>query len=112
MTTRREAMIGMLASGFFVSSSPAQSTSRSTQLIAAARKQVGVTLIYDPAYSRLAFPGGDVPRSKGVCTDVVIRAYRDAFGIDLQSLVNADMKANFEAYPNVLDAQRCQKTAQ
>ncbi len=69
------------------------------KLIAAARQQIGVTLHYDPAYTSLAFPNGDVPREKGVCTDVVIRAYRDAFGIDLQSLVNADMRSAFAAYP-------------
>lgn len=68
-------------------------------LVAAARRQVGVTLRYDPAYSVLSFPGGDVPRVKGVCTDVLVRAYRDAFGIDLQALVNADMKAAFARYP-------------
>lgn len=72
-------------------------------LVGAARKQVGVTLDYDPAYSTLAFPNGDVPRRKGVCTDVLIRAYRDAFGVDLQSLVNADMKAGFAAYPKIWD---------
>ena len=70
-----------------------------TMLIAAARRQVGVTLHYDPAYTRLAFPNGDVSRIKGVCTDVLIRAYRDAFGIDLQGLVNADMRVAFSAYP-------------
>ncbi|MBL0915234.1 MAG: DUF1287 domain-containing protein [Sphingopyxis sp.] len=69
------------------------------RLVAAARKQVGVTLTYDPAYTVLPFPNGDVSRAKGVCTDVVIRAYRDALGIDLQALVNADMKGNFGAYP-------------
>ncbi len=74
-------------------------TPDATKLITAARQQIGVTLAYDPAYTRLAFPNGDVPRDKGVCTDVVIRAYRDALGIDLQSLVNADMKAAFAAYP-------------
>jgi uncharacterized protein YijF (DUF1287 family) len=68
-------------------------------LIVAARRQVGVTLSYDPGYTTLAFPGGDVPRGKGVCTDVLVRAYRDAFGLDLQALVNADMRANFSAYP-------------
>ena len=68
-------------------------------LIAAARRQVGVTLAYDPAYTRLGFPGGDVVRSKGVCTDVLVRAYRDAFGLDLQALGNADMRAHFGAYP-------------
>jgi uncharacterized protein len=86
--------------------SNAQSTSRATKLIAAARKQIGVTLTYDPAYTGLPFPNGDVPRSKGVCTDVVIRAYRDAFGVDLQALVNADMKANFAAYPKIWGLRR------
>jgi uncharacterized protein len=70
-----------------------------TKLIAAARRQVGVTLTYDPAYTRLTFPNGDVERSKGVCTDVIIRAYRDAFKLDLQSILNADMKRAFAAYP-------------
>jgi uncharacterized protein len=77
----------------------AQTASRALRLVAAARRQVGVTLTYDPVYSRLAFPGGDVPRAKGVCTDVLIRAYRDALGVDLQALVNADMKAGWSAYP-------------
>jgi uncharacterized protein len=71
------------------------------KLIKAARAQVGVTLRYDPSYTRLKFPNGDVPREIGVCTDVVIRAYRDAFGFDLQSAVNADMKRNFSAYPKI-----------
>lgn len=71
----------------------------STALINSARKQVGVTLIYDGRYQSLPFPGGDIPRLRGVCTDVVIRALRDAHGLDLQSMVNADMKANFSAYP-------------
>ncbi|MBB5710597.1 DUF1287 domain-containing protein [Sphingomonas xinjiangensis] len=70
-----------------------------SSLIVAARCQVGQTLRYDPAYTALPFPGGDVPRGKGVCTDVLIRAYRDAFGLDLQALVNADMRRAFAAYP-------------
>ncbi|MDZ3832477.1 MAG: DUF1287 domain-containing protein [Sphingopyxis sp.] len=69
------------------------------RLVAAARRQVGVTLRYDAAYRALPFPDGDVDRVKGVCTDVIIRAYRDAFGADLQALVNADMKGDFAAYP-------------
>ena len=68
-------------------------------LVTAARRQIGITLFYDPAYTRIPFPGGDVTRSKGVCTDVVIRAYRDAFAIDLQARVNADMRRAFDAYP-------------
>jgi uncharacterized protein YijF (DUF1287 family) len=70
-----------------------------TRLVAAARTQIGVTVTYDPAYVRLAYPGGDVPRDRGVCTDVLIRAYRDAFEIDLQRLVHEDMLANFALYP-------------
>src|SRR6185436_14307851 len=55
-------------------------------------------VIYDGSYARLAYPMGDVPANRGVCTDVVIRAYR-AIGIDLQVLVHEDMVANFSVYP-------------
>ncbi len=77
----------------------ATAATNAQRIVGAARQQVGVTLRYDPAYSVLAFPNGDVERVKGVCTDVVIRAFRDALGLDLQALVNADMRANFTAYP-------------
>lgn len=53
---------------------------------------------YDPAYFSLSYPNGDVPADKGVCTDVVIRAYRK-MGIDLQKEVHEDMKNNFSLYP-------------
>lgn len=100
---RRTMMLGLgaaLAACGTHAPAPARATTgKAAKLIAAARAQVGVTLRYDPAYTRLAFPNGDVPREKGVCTDVVIRAYRDALGLDLQALVNADMKAAFSAYP-------------
>jgi len=69
------------------------------KIVEAARKQIGVTLTYDPAYTAMDYPGGDVPREKGVCTDVVIRALRDGMGQDLQKLVHEDMKANFAHYP-------------
>jgi len=82
-------------------SPPLPSTPKAARLVVAARRQVGVTLRYDAAYTRLPFPGGDVPRVRGVCTDVVIRAYRDAFGLDLQALVHADMRAAFAAYPHL-----------
>jgi uncharacterized protein YijF (DUF1287 family) len=74
-------------------------TGKAARLIAAARAQIGVTIRYDAAYTTLPFPGGDVPRERGACTDVIVRAYRDAFGLDLQALVNADMRAAFGAYP-------------
>lgn len=72
---------------------------RPSQLISAAREQVGVTTTYDPSYVTLAFPGGDVALDRGVCTDVVIRAMRDGWHVDLQLAVNRDMKADFAAYP-------------
>ncbi|HRQ83915.1 MAG TPA: DUF1287 domain-containing protein [Flavobacteriales bacterium] len=53
---------------------------------------------YDPAYFRLDYPNGDVPADRGVCTDVVIRAYRK-LGIDLQREVHEDMRARFAEYP-------------
>lgn len=96
----RRAVLGAgLCFGALGLASRAAAATTAERLVAAARKQVGVTLAYDPAYTNLAFPNGDVERAKGVCTDVLIRAYRDAFGIDLQALVNADMKADFGAYP-------------
>jgi uncharacterized protein YijF (DUF1287 family) len=55
---------------------------------------------YDPAYISIKYPNGDVSKNKGVCTDVVIRAYRK-LGIDLQKEVHEDMKANFSKYPNL-----------
>ena len=55
---------------------------------------------YDPSYFSIDYPNGDVPSDKGVCTDVVIRAYRK-IGIDLQKEVHEDMKANFHAYPKI-----------
>lgn len=78
---------------------PALAGSEPSRLTQAAREQVGVTVTYDPSYTRLAFPGGDLPRDRGVCTDVVIRALRDGWGIDLQLAVNRDMTAEFDAYP-------------
>lgn len=71
------------------------------KLIAAAESQIGVTVSYDPAYVKLSYPNGDVPMERGVCTDVVIRAYRAAFGFDLQELVHEDMAKNFSSYPQI-----------
>lgn len=80
-----------------VLSSGALASPSATGLVAAARSQVGVTLSYDPRYERLAYPGGDVPLERGVCTDVVVRAYRK-LGADLQVLVHQDMKQAWEVY--------------
>lgn len=61
---------------------------------------MGVTLTYDGAYKSIPYPNGDVPIETGVCTDVIIRAYR-ALGFDLQKLVHEDMKKHFSKYPKI-----------
>ena len=65
-----------------------------------AKKQIGITVSYDPTYRKLEFPRGDVAIKTGVCTDVIIRAYR-LQNVDLQQLVNHDMKSNWSAYPKI-----------
>mgnify|MGYP003903148485 FL=1 len=65
-------------------------------------------VVYDPTYFRIDYPNGDVPSGKGVCTDVVIRAYRK-MGIDLQKEVHEDMKANFSLYPKFWGLKRPDK---
>lgn len=70
-------------------------------LISAARGRIGTTLLYDPAYKALDYPGGDVPDDRGVCTDVIIRSLRQAYGFDLQRSVHEDMVAAFASYPAI-----------
>ena len=67
-------------------------------IIDGALDQVGKTTGYDPSYQKLDYPNGDVPIETGVCSDVIVRAFRKA-GIDLQKDVHEDMKDNFSAYP-------------
>jgi uncharacterized protein YijF (DUF1287 family) len=73
-------------------------TSVGISLARAAARQVGVTTLYDPAYVRIAYPNGDVPTERGVCADVIVRAFRRV-GIDLQAEVHQDMAKNFGVYP-------------
>lgn len=61
-------------------------------------EQTSLTKSYDSNYTVIAYPNGDVSVEKGVCTDVVIRAFRRA-GVDLQREVHEDMRANFSSYP-------------
>jgi len=68
------------------------------KLLESAVEQTKLTKYYDPAYVVLAYPSGDVPIETGVCTDVVIRAFRKA-NVDLQQKVHEDMSKNFAAYP-------------
>jgi uncharacterized protein YijF (DUF1287 family) len=101
--TRRVALqlglFGLAASRSARVEAQAQKPAWTLGLVDAARKQIGVTTLYDPSYRRIAYPGGDVAADRGVCTDVVIRAYRTAFGLDLQKRVHEDMVADFSAYP-------------
>lgn len=69
-------------------------------IILGARQEVSRGTIYDASYQLLAYPGGDVPLGRGACTDVVIRAMRNA-GLDLQVLIHEDMKSSFSAYPQL-----------
>jgi len=83
-----------------VTHEPARPIGKGELLAPAAMEQVGKTTMYDPAYMKLAYPGGDVPIDRGVCTDVVVRAMRK-LDIDLQVLIHEDMKASFASCPNL-----------
>jgi uncharacterized protein YijF (DUF1287 family) len=69
-------------------------------IVLGARQEVSRGTIYDASYQQLAYPGGDVPLGRGACTDVVVRAMRNA-GLDLQVLIHEDMARNFPAYPQL-----------
>ena len=68
-------------------------------------EQTRQTFEYDPSYTKLDYPNGDVPIERGVCADVIVRAFRNA-GIDLQKEVHEDMARNFSAYPAKWGARR------
>ena len=82
------------------------------KVIEHAKWQATQQVTYDPAYVVLKYPNGDVPANKGVCTDVIIRAFR-AINVDLQKLVHEDIKANPRRYKNItqpnanIDHRRC-----
>src|SRR5437870_5600108 len=77
---------------------PANSSPNLKVVIDGAIDQVGKTTSYDPSYQKIDYPNGDVPIESGVCSDVIVRAFRKA-SIDLQKDVHEDMKSNFAAYP-------------
>lgn len=78
----------------------AQTSHTALDISKAAIELTDQDVTYDPSYFSLSYPNGDVPSDKGVCTDVVIRAYRKV-GVDLQKNVHEDMKANFSVYPKI-----------
>ena len=78
------------------------------KLNASAIEQTTYTTGYDPAYVKLDYPNGDVPKETGVCADVVVRAFRNA-GIDLQKELHEDMAASFSKYPKKWNAKKPDK---
>jgi hypothetical protein len=68
-------------------------------VVEGAIEQTRYTVSYDPSYVKIAYPGGDLPLDRGVCADVIVRAFRKG-GVDLQKEVHEDMQRNFSAYPN------------
>lgn len=77
---------------------PANSSPNLKLVIDGAIDQIGKTTSYDPSYQKIDYPNGDVPIETGVCSDVIVRAFRRG-GIDLQQDLHEDMKDNFSAYP-------------
>ena len=65
------------------------------QLADAARSLEDPSVVYDPSYVKLTYPNGDVPADRGVCTDVVIRAFRKAWDWDLQKTIYEFQKEQF-----------------
>lgn len=77
---------------------PANSSPNLKLVIDGAAEQIGKTTSYDPSYQKIEYPNGDVPIETGVCSDVIVRAFRKG-GTDLQKDVHEDMKDNFSSYP-------------
>lgn len=96
---RRRDFLALAAGAALAPLARGLTASQAEKFAAAARAQVGITTGYDPKWTKLAYPGGDVSRSTGVCADVVIRAARDGLNLDLQRLVHEDMAAHFSEYP-------------
>jgi uncharacterized protein YijF (DUF1287 family) len=67
------------------------------KIVAAAHAQEGDA--YNASYRKISYPGGDVPKGGGACTDVIVRAFRGA-GYDLQKLIHEDMAQDFGRYPD------------
>jgi uncharacterized protein YijF (DUF1287 family) len=81
-----------------VQSLPANASPQLKQLLESAIEQSQITTGYDPSYVKIGYPNGDVSSETGVCSDVIIRAFRKA-GIDLQKEVHEDMTKSFGVYP-------------
>lgn len=103
-------IVGVLAALLFLAAPPrpeaASHVSMETRLAAAAVERTRHSVTYDGDYRHLGYPGGDVPADRGVCSDLVIRAYRTGLGIDLQERVHEDMTRVFPDYPAIWGLSR------
>jgi uncharacterized protein YijF (DUF1287 family) len=77
---------------------PTNSSPNLKLVIDGAVDQIGKTTSYDASYQEIEYPNGDVPIETGVCSDVIVRAFRKG-GIDLQKDLHENMKDNFSSYP-------------
>lgn len=98
--TLEEGLIGSFQEKSLVEEIPPESRTVPEWVVIGAREEVRRGTVYDASYSRIEYPGGDVPSGRGACTDVVVRAFRKA-GIDLQVLIHEDMKDHFADYPQL-----------
>ena len=89
----------ILFSLLVIVSIPVFSDSFQSELVNAALNRTTKNITYDGSYFSISYPNGDVPSNIGVCTDVIIRSYRQ-LDIDLQKLVHEDMLSNFDEYPS------------
>lgn len=99
MVAFRSALVAFFIFHFIASNAEAQATS-ALKVVEAAVAQTAHRVTYDGSYRRIPYPNGDVPADRGVCTDVVIRAFRKV-GIDFQQLVHEDMTRAFAVYPKL-----------
>lgn len=97
--------LSLLGSSAWADSAISAENDTKQLLIEAATRRLQAEVVYDGRYLKIDYPMGDVPENIGVCTDVVIRSYRQ-LGIDLQQLVHEDMTTNFEKYPKIWGLKR------
>ncbi|MDR1517996.1 MAG: DUF1287 domain-containing protein [Dysgonamonadaceae bacterium] len=102
---KKTALLAWIIACGFPFSAMAQEKSFAQKLSDAAISLTKQRVTYDASYFRIAYPGGDIPAGRGVCTDVVIRAYRN-LDVDLQKEVHEDMAAHFGKYPKIWGLKR------
>ncbi len=109
---RRSLIVGLVALPLAARAWSGQAWAQATglpafaeQVAMGAEARAAKSETYDPSYVRLAYPMGDVPDDRGVCSDTVIRAFRHA-DVDLQVEVHEDMVADFSAYPQAWGLKR------